>query len=95
MPTLEVMAICNAIQNIRPQLQKEQITETLNLQVEKAPDPIIQQGATASRLRALDLADLQVHPQQIDLLHPPDHLSQVIRLRQGHQEQDNFKKYML
>ena len=95
MPMPEAMAICNAIHNIRLQLRRKQITATLNLQVEKATDRIIHQEAPVSRLRALALAGLQVHPQQVDLLHHPDHLSQVIRRPQGHQEHDNFKKIML
>lgn len=78
MPTPETMAICNGIQNIHLQLRREQITATLNLQVVKATDRIIHQGAPASRLLALAQADLQVHHQQVDLLHHPDHLSQVV-----------------
>jgi len=99
MPMQEVMGTCNAIQNTRLQLPRVVVTETLNLQVEKAADLVMQvegiQGALASRLRAPDLAGLQVHPLQAGLRLHPDHLSQVVRLRQGHQEQDNFKKHML
>ena len=78
MPMLEAMAICSAIQNIHLQLRRKQITATLNLQVEKATDRIIHQEAPASRLRALALAGLQVHPQQVDLLRHLDQLSQVV-----------------
>lgn len=66
MPMQEVTGTCNAIQNTRLQLQREQVTEMLNLQVEKATDPVIQaeeiHRALVSRRRALVLAGLQVHP---------------------------------
>jgi len=78
MPMREAMAICSAIQNIRLQLRRKQITATLNLQVEKATDRIIHQEAPVSRLRALALAGLQVHHQRIDLLRHPDQLNQVV-----------------
>jgi len=95
MPMQEVTVICNAIQNIRLQLPRVVITEILNLQVEEVTGPVIQveaiQGALARRLRALDLAGLQVLPLQADLLLHPDHLKEVPPLHQGHQEQDNLK----
>lgn len=79
MPMQEVMVTYSAILNIRLQSRRKLITETLSLQVEKAMVLIIQPGVLPTgRLQAHALAGLRVRPRQLDLLHHPDHISQVV-----------------